>query len=167
MKSPRVVIVMGVAGSGKSTVGAALADAVHGKFHDADDFHPVANIAKMAAGQPLDDSDRAPWLARIRREVIDAAPLDTLTVLACSALKKGYRDQLGVSNDGVTLVYLEGDPETLAQRLQQRPGHYMKADMLASQLATLEAPSPSEGMTLSVDPPVDLIVRDIRSALDL
>ncbi|MES2477324.1 MAG: gluconokinase [Verrucomicrobiota bacterium] len=167
MKFPRVIIVMGVAGSGKSTVGAALANACGGKFFDADDFHPAANVAKMAAGQPLDDADRAPWLATLRREVIDAAPPGSVTVLACSALKKSYRDQLGVGSDRVALVYLEGDRETLTQRLHHRAGHYMKADMLASQLVTLEPPSDEEGLTLSIDAPVDEIVRAIRSAFGI
>lgn len=167
MKSPRVIIIMGVAGSGKSTVAAALAATADGKFYDADDFHSAANIAKMAAGHPLDDADRAPWLATMRREVIDPAPSDTLTVLACSALKKTYRDQLGVGTAGVVLVYLEGDRETLSQRLRQRHAHYMKADMLTSQLATLEAPTDDEGLTLSIHPPVDLIVREIRSSFGL
>ena len=167
MKPPRIIIVMGVSGSGKSTVAIALAKATAGKFLDADDFHSAANVAKMASGHPLDDADRAPWLARIRREVIDPAPTGTLTVLACSALKKAYRDQLGVGTTGVALVYLEGDHETLMKRLQHRHGHYMKADMLASQLATLEAPLPDEGLTLSIAPPVDKIVLEIRTALDL
>jgi gluconokinase len=167
MKPLQAIIVMGVAGSGKSTVAAALAKTVDGRFLDADDFHPAANIAKMAAGHPLDDTDRAPWLARMRREVIDAAPPGKLTVLACSALKKAYRDQLGSGSAGVALVYLEGDKETLARRLQQRHDHYMKADMLASQFATLEAPSAAEGLTLSIGQPVAEIVREIRSAFGL
>jgi gluconokinase len=167
MKSPRVIIVMGVAGSGKSTIGAALADAVHGEFHDADDFHPAANIAKMAAGHPLDDADRAPWLATLRREVIDAAPAGTPTVLACSALKRAYRDELGVGTSGVALVYLEGSSETLTRRLSDRHGHFMRPEMLASQLASLEAPSPGEGLTISIVQPVDEIVRKIRSAFVL
>ena len=158
---------MGVSGCGKSTVAIALAKATHGKYFDADDFHSAANIAKMAAGHPLDDADRAPWLARMRREVIDSAPSDTLTVLACSALKKAYRDRLDVGNDGVALVYLEGDQKTLMKRLHNRHGHYMKADMLASQLTALEAPSDDEGLTLSIVPQVDQIVREIRAAFNL
>lgn len=167
MEAPRVVVIMGVAGAGKSTVGTALAAAAGGKFLDADDFHPAANIAKMAAGQALDDDDRAPWLARLHREVISPAPPGTLTVLACSALKKAYRDQLGIGREGVAMVHLEGDRETLAQRLQQRPGHFMQAGMLASQLATLEAPGPGEGLTLSITQPVDRLVRSIRAAFGL
>ena len=151
MEKPRVVIVMGVAGSGKSTVGALLASRNGGTFHDADDFHPPANVAKMASGTPLDDADRAPWLARLRKEVIDATPAGNFSVLACSALKRIYREQLGVGTHGVTLVYLKGTPATLAERLAGRSGHYMKPGMLNSQLATLEEPGPDEGLTVEID----------------
>lgn len=167
MESLRIVVLMGVAGCGKSTVGALLAARHGGPFHDADDFHPAANIAKMAAGTPLDDLDRAPWLERLRKEVIDAAPAGGLSVLACSALKKIYRERLGVGTTGVALVYLKGDPATLAHRLATRPGHYMKAGMLESQLAILEETSPAEGVTVGIDPPVPEIVTAIESALGL
>lgn len=151
MRMPRVVIVMGVAGAGKSTVGALLASRHGGRFHDADDYHPPANIEKMAAGTPLDDADRLPWLLRLRQEVIDATPACGFAVLACSALKQSYRTLLGVGTSGVVLVYLKGDPVTLAERLGKRSGHYMKAGMLESQLATLEEPTASEGVTLGID----------------
>ncbi len=167
MQKPRVVIVMGVSGCGKSTVGASLAATHHGKFHDADDFHSAANIAKMAAGHPLDDADRAPWLATMRHEVVDAAPAGSLTVLACSALKKSYREQLGVGTPGVALVYLHGDAATLTRRLQSRHGHYMKAGMLESQLATLEVPSQDEGISVGIAPPVEEIVRTIAVRVGL
>ena len=167
MKEPRVVIVMGVAGSGKSTVGFLLASRNGGCFHDADDFHQLANIAKMAAGLALNDRDRAPWLERLRQEVIDPAPAGGLSVLACSALKKIYRDQLGVGTSGVALVYLKGDAATLTSRLASRPGHYMKAGMLESQLAILEEPLPAEGVTVGIDSPVEKIVAAIERALDL
>jgi len=162
-----VIIVMGVAGCGKSTIGARLAARGGGSFHDADDFHPPANIAKMAAGQPLDDRDRAPWLARLRREVIDPAPAGGLAVLACSALKKIYREQLGVGTADVALVYLKGDTATLTSRLAARPNHYMKAGMLESQLATLEEPSPAEGITVGIDSSAEEIVSSIGAALDM
>jgi len=167
MEKLRVVVVMGVAGCGKSTVGALLASRHGGIFHDADDFHPPGNIAKMASGTPLDDLDRAPWLERLRKEVIDAAPSGGLSVLACSALKKIYRERLGVGTTGVALVYLKGDAATLANRLAARPGHYMKAGMLESQLAILEEPLAAEGITVGIDPPVAEIVLAIESALDL
>ena len=167
MEQPRVVIVMGVAGSGKSTIGALLASRNDGLFHDADDFHPAENLAKMASGVPLDDADRAPWLARLREEVIDAGSAGKFSVLACSALKKVYRAQLGANTDGVALVYLKGDPTTLAERLAGRSGHYMKAGMLESQLAALEEPSPAEGVIVDIAPPADEIVGTIEAALGL
>ncbi|MEO7099192.1 MAG: gluconokinase [Luteolibacter sp.] len=165
MNKPRVIIVMGVAGSGKSTVGALLASRNGGDFHDADDFHPPANIAKMAVGIPLDDSDRAPWLARLRKEVIDATLADGFSVLACSALKKSYREQLGVGTSGVALVYLKGDAATLGARLASRTGHFMKSGMLESQLATLEEPFADEGITIGIETGVGDTVATIETAL--
>lgn len=167
MNPPRMIIIMGVAGSGKSTVGKMLATRSGGSFHDADDYHPAANISKMATGIPLDDADRAPWLARLRREVIDAAPIGNTTILACSALKRAYREVLGGGTAGVALVYLKGDAATLAKRLENRAGHYMKADMLASQLAALEEPSSEEGLILGIDATAMEIVKAIESALGL
>jgi gluconokinase len=167
MQAPRVVIVMGVAGSGKSTVGELLALRHGGCFHDADHFHPPANIRKMAAGIPLDDADRMPWLMRLRREVVDATPAGGFAVLACSALKKAYRTLLGVGTPGVVLVYLKGDPDTLAERLAKRSGHYMKAGMLESQLAALEEPSPAEGQTFGIEATAGEIVAAIENRLGL
>lgn len=167
MEKPRVVVVMGVSGSGKTTVGVALATKSGGKFFDADDFHSHANIKKMATGHPLNDADRRPWLADLRAKVIDAAPPDALTVLACSALKKSYRKELGIGANGVVLVYLQGSANLLLLRLQHRHGHYMKPEMLASQLATLEAPTPDEGITVSVDQPVEEILAEINRACGL
>jgi len=158
---------MGTAGSGKSTVGALLAARNGGTFHDADDFHPPANIAKMAAGIPLDDDDRLPWLARLREEVVDATPAGNFSVLACSALKRIYREQLGVGIEGVALVYLKGDAATLGARLAGRPGHFMKASMLESQLAILEEPLPDEGFTVEIKAPAEEIVAAIESAAGL
>lgn len=160
-----MVVVMGVAGSGKTTVGELLAARNGGEFYDADDFHPPANIAKMASSIPLDDDDRAPWLARLREEVIDRTEAGALAVLACSALKKAYREQLGVGKRGVALAYLRGNPATLAERLASRSGHYMKAGMLASQLAVLEEPLPDEGITVVIDGSVGEIVTAIESSL--
>ncbi|MEO5913544.1 MAG: gluconokinase [Luteolibacter sp.] len=167
MEKPRVIVVMGVAGSGKSTVGALLASRNGGKFFDADDFHPPANVAKMSAGQALDDADRAPWLDRLRTEVVDATPPDALTVLACSALKRMYRVNLGVGTPGVVLAYLKGDPATLATRLAGRAGHFMKTGMLESQLATLEQPLPDEGVTVEIESTAEDIVASIEAALGL
>ncbi len=167
MTKPRVIIVMGVSGSGKSTVAAALAREFGGTFFDADNFHSAANIAKMAAGIPLDDADRTPWLADLRAKVIDPAPRGGLTVLACSALKRVYRQQLDSGHDDVVLVYLKGSEELLTERLQHRHGHYMKTDMLTSQLDALEPPTPDEGITVAIDPPVPEIVATIAAACGL
>ena len=164
MGKPRVIIVMGVAGCGKSTVGALLASRNGGSFYDADDFHPPANIAKMAAGEPLDDNDRAPWLERLRTEVIDAPLTGEMAVLACSALKKIYREQLSAGTSGVALVYLKGDAATLTSRLAARPNHYMKAGMLESQLAVLEEPSAAEGFTVGIESSVEEIVSSVEEA---
>jgi gluconokinase len=167
MLKPRVVIVMGVAGCGKSTIGALLAARNGGVFFDADDFHPAANIDKMASGIPLDDGDRKPWLARLRSEVIDAAAAGLFTVLACSALKKSYRQQLGVGTPGVNLIYLKGEAALLAGRLAGRAGHYMKAGMLESQLATLEEPSPAEGIHIGIESGPGEIVADMEQVLGM
>ncbi len=158
---------MGVAGSGKTTVGLLLALRNEGKFHDADDFHPPANIAKMAAGTPLDDADRTPWLERLRSEVVDATPADGFTVLACSALRQSYREMLGIGSSGVALAYLHGETEMLASRLASRAGHYMKAGMLESQLSALEAPSADEGVTVGIEASPEEIVTAIETALGL
>ncbi len=167
MSQRRVVIIMGVSGSGKSTVGALLAAGNGGAFYDADDFHPPANIAKMSAGSPLDDADRAPWLARLRQEVIDSTAPGAFTVLACSALRKIYREQLGVGLSGVALVYLRGDAATLAERLGKRSGHYMKRSMLESQISTLEEPSSTEGIIIDIETTAGDIVTAIEKALGL
>lgn len=152
---------MGVAGSGKSAVGAKLAERLGAKFFDADDFHPESNLLKMAGGIPLDDADRAPWLRRLRRDVIDATPEGQCRVLACSALKKRYRDILGVGSLGIRLIYLQGDAVLLAKRLAHRAGHFMKAGMLESQLAALEEPHSDEGITLKIDQGVEQILSEI------
>ncbi|MEX1114129.1 MAG: gluconokinase [Akkermansiaceae bacterium] len=167
MRKSRVVIVMGVAGCGKSTIGALLAARNGGVFFDADDFHPAASIDKMASGIPLDDGDRQPWLARLRSEVIDAAATGSFTVLACSALKKSYRQQLGVGTPGVNLIYLKGEAALLAGRLAGRAGHYMKAGMLESQLATLEEPSPAEGIHIGIESGPGEIVADMEQVLGM
>jgi len=141
---PVVVVVMGVSGSGKTTVAALLASTLHWEFVEGDDLHPAANVAKMHAGTPLTDADRAPWLARI------AAAIDRLRaagqggVVACSALRRAYRDVLMRDRPGMALVYLRGDRDILAARMQSRPGHFMPVSLLDSQLATLEEPGADE-----------------------
>jgi gluconokinase len=160
-----VVIVMGVAGSGKTTVGVALADALGWRFIDADDHHLPASIAKMAAGQPLDDADRLPWLDHLRGIIVEALDRGESLVLACSALKVAYRLRLsgGKPDPQVRFVYLHGDRDLFAARLAARPGHFMKVGMLDSQLAALERPSDALSLDASL-PPATLVDR-IRAAL--
>src|SRR5271169_3567058 len=158
-----VIILMGVTGSGKTTVGLALAESLHWQFVDADDFHPPANIAKMRAGIPLDDADRAPWLASLHDAIVGWLQTGTNVVLACSALKRAYREKLLVGPE-VTFVYLRGNPKLISQRLAQRHGHYMDPNLLDSQFATLE--EPQGAITVDVDAEVPEIVRRIREALE-
>lgn len=160
-----VILVMGVAGSGKTTIGRALATALGWSFYDADDFHPAANIAKMSAGQPLTDADRAPWLAALRTHLDACLARSQPAVVACSALKASYRAALISDPQNIRLVHLAGDPALLAARMHSRPGHYMKPEMLASQLAALEAPT--DALTVDIALPPDRIVARIRTALSL
>ncbi|OJT25191.1 gluconate kinase [Archangium sp. Cb G35] len=135
-----VIIVMGVSGSGKTTVGLRLAAALGCRFRDADDFHPPGNIAKMSAGIALTDEDRAPWLTVLRELVENTLEEGGALVLACSALKRAYRERLTVDAARQRWVYLRVPPELLAERLKARRGHYMPAVLLGSQLAALEVP---------------------------
>lgn len=146
----RVYVIMGVSGSGKSTVGRALADALGAPFYDGDDFHPPQNVAKMASGTPLDDTDRAPWLARLRDLLAAHLAKGETAVMACSALKRAYREMLRGGSDRVVFVYLQGDFDTLWQRMALRPDHFMKPEMLRSQFATLEEPTSQEALCLPV-----------------
>jgi gluconokinase len=159
-----VILLMGVTGSGKTTVGIALAEALHWRFVDADDFHPPANVAKMHAGIPLDDADRAPWLAALREAIDDWLKQGTDVVLACSALKQSYRDQLLFSPDE-RLVYLRGNRELISKRLTQRREHYMDPRLLPSQFAALE--EPTNAIVVDVDGTVPDIATRIRGALGI
>jgi|SRR5580700_6050911 gluconokinase len=159
-----VIILMGVTGSGKTTVGLALAESLGWQFVDADDYHPPANVAKMRAGIPLDDADRAPWLASLQDAIVGWLQSGTNVVLACSALKQAYREELLV-NPQMKLVYLRGNPELISQRLSQRHGHYMDPKLLASQFATLE--EPGGAVAVDIDTDVPEIVAAIRKALVL
>ena len=155
-----VLVVMGVSGSGKTTVGRALAAALSWPFADADEFHPPANIAKMSAGQPLNDADRAPWLAAIRAKIEDWLARNQSAVITCSALKASYRDQLAHGQSQVKFVYLHGDRALLLRRLEQRENHFMKASLLDSQLAALEPPK--EALTVDIRNPPAKLVEEIR-----
>lgn len=164
-RGPVAVVVMGVAGSGKSTVGAALADRLGWDFVDADDHHPAANIDKMRRGEPLDDRDRSPWLDALRAVIDDHARRGVALVLACSALRQSYRDRLGVDGDRVRLVHLDVERPELERRLRERAGHFMAVDMLDSQLATLEVPDPAGAMVVDGGRDADSAVTSIVSAL--
>jgi len=138
-----VVILWGVSGAGKTTIGELLARELGWKFIEADDFHSGANIDKMRRGEPLTDEDRQPWLERLRAAIKESLDNNENAVLACSALKKKYRDRLRVS-DQVKFVFLRGSPEQIAERLHDRRGHFFNPDLLASQFADLEEPRPAE-----------------------
>lgn len=153
---------MGVAGSGKTAVGEALARAVSVRFVDADTLHPAANVTKMSAGTPLTDDDRWPWLERLRGELAG----DDAIVLACSALKRRYRDVLREAG-GVRFLYLDVDPATATERAQRREGHFMGPGMVTSQFDALERPGDDEPdvVTLDASAPVDTIVATATTAL--
>jgi gluconokinase len=164
--APFVLIVMGVSGSGKSTIAARLAERLGWRFEDGDSFHPPANVAKMSAGHPLTDQDRLPWLQAIADEIDHIANADSHAVIACSALKRSYRDILVHGRDDVRLVYLRGDRALIAQRMAARKDHFMPPGLLDSQFATLEAPGDDEdSVTVPIDLPVDGVVDNIISRL--
>jgi gluconokinase len=148
--SAPIYILMGVSGCGKSTVGKLLAEKACCKFYDGDDFHRSSNIAKMKSGTPLTDEDRRPWLDSLRELIDGLVARGEGGVIACSALKKSYRDILGKGLPVVRFVYLKGDYELFKERLTDRKGHFMKTGLLQSQFDTLEEPHPSEG-ALTVD----------------
>jgi gluconokinase len=157
MKSP--IVVMGVSGSGKSTVGAALAQRLHVRFADADDFHPEANVAKMSAGHALNDEDRYPWLDAIGDWLAEHCGAGG--VMSCSALKRKYRDQLGKHCPQVFFLHLSGSPQVIGRRQASRPGHFMPASLLASQFDTLEPLEADEhGVVVDVDQDIDAVVEN-------
>jgi gluconokinase len=146
-----ILIVAGVSGCGKSTVGALLAGRLHWRFADADTFHPEANIAKMRAGIPLDDADRGPWLGALADWMDDVIASGESAVLACSALKRAYRDVLLDGRPAATMVFLEVPRNELDRRLLTRPGHFFPEKLLASQLSTFEPPAPDERVETVVE----------------
>lgn len=157
-----IILLMGVTGAGKTTVGQALANELHWTFADADDFHPPANVAKMRAGIPLDDADREPWLQAIHNAILSWIKRGESVVLACSALKDSYRKLLLVSVD-VRLVYLRGSFGLIADRLASRHDHYMNPNLLQSQFETLQ--EARGAIVIDVEEPVVQIVSRIRIAL--
>jgi gluconokinase len=166
MASPPAVVVMGVSGSGKTTVGEALAGRLGVRFRDADEFHPKANVEKMSAGVPLTDADRWPWLDAIGTAIREA-PREAAIVISCSALKRVYRERiLKAAGRPVTFVHLTGSRALLAKRMQRRRGHFMPASLLDSQLTTLEPLQADEpGFSVPIDPPVEGIVEEIADRL--
>lgn len=166
-RTARLIIVMGVSGCGKSTIGQALADRLGVRFLDGDLLHPPANIEKMSGGTPLTDEDRWPWMAIIANRMRETADEDGRVVGACSALKRSYRDFLQQqAGEPVLFVHLEGSRELIGARQANRPGHFMPASLLDSQFAALEPPAPDEPVvTVSVADPVDKIVDQVCVAL--
>lgn len=165
----RAIIVMGVSGSGKSTVSEALAHHLGFAHEDGDAYHPDANVRKMQSGTPLTDQDRAPWLRTLADMIDRYADAGTPMVLACSALKRAYRDMLVHGRDDVRVVYLKGSPALMASRIGHRSGHFMPESLLASQFATLEEPSEDEHaiITVSADLSVEAIVNQVTDQLGL
>jgi carbohydrate kinase (thermoresistant glucokinase family) len=160
--SLHALIVMGVAGSGKTTIAQALAARIGWAFKDGDLFHPPSNVEKMRSGHPLTDDDRWPWLRAIAAEIDRTREARSHIIIACSALKRVYRDILIGSRRGVALIYLKGSRDLIRQRLQARRGHFMPLELLDSQFATLEEPVADErAIVVDVTAPVDAIVDDI------
>jgi gluconokinase len=153
---------MGVSGSGKSTIAGHLASRIGWIFEDGDQFHPASNISKMHAGQPLTDDDRWPWLRAIAAEIDRVCQASGHVVIACSALKRAYRDILVHGRRDVRIVYLDGTQQLIAERLAKRTGHFMPPDLLPSQFRTLEPPGSDENpVTVSIDASIEAVVDDI------
>lgn len=158
----RRLVIMGVSGCGKSSVGAGLAARLGLNYRDGDDLHPPENVAKMRAGMPLTDDDRWPWLDRVGQVLLAEAPV----IVGCSALKRAYRDRIRTAAGGpVTFVHLAGSQEVIAARMALRQGHYMPLSLLDSQFAALEPPAAEEAITVSIDQPLEAIVADILRQL--
>ncbi|MEU9838823.1 gluconokinase, GntK/IdnK-type [Actinomadura sp. NPDC048032] len=165
---PTVILVAGVSGSGKTTIGTLLAERLGWEYAEADAFHSQANVAKMRAGRPLTDEDRLPWLRAIAAWIADRVATGRPGVVTCSALKRGYRDMLLDGHEDVRLVLLDGDRDTIAARMRSRKGHFFKADLLDSQFADLEPPAPDENIvTAPITGTPEETVTHILKALDL
>jgi gluconokinase len=163
--SGRVVVVMGVSGSGKTTVGRALAARLGWTFREGDELHAPADVAKMARGVPLTDADRAPWLRAIRRVLDDDVARGLDVVLACSALRRAHRDVLRGARGDVRFAYLRGTYDQIDRRVRARRGHFMPESLLRSQFGTLEAPRADEALAVDVEQPVAAIVDAIVRGL--
>ncbi len=163
LREPVVILLMGVSGSGKTTVGLQLAAELSWSFRDADDFHPPENVAKMSSGMPLTDDDRAPWLAAIRAHITAALERGESAIVTCSALKEAYRAAAIPDRKRVKVIHLTGDYNVILERMNKREGHFMKPEMLQSQLATLQRPATALEIDVAKTP--DAIVSEIRRAL--
>lgn len=164
-KRPTVLIFMGVAGSGKTTVAKLFAEKTGAVFYEGDDFHPPGNVAKMSAGVPLTDADRAIWLTALRKIIFQSLATNTFTALTCSALKAKYRDVLSTGDTRVQFVHLTGSPALIEDRLKNRHGHFMPPALLASQLTILEPPT--NALVFSCEKSPAQIVADLIQALDI
>jgi gluconokinase len=162
-----MIIIFGVSGSGKTTIGKLLAREIRWRFIEADDFHPAANIEKMRSGHPLTEKDRWPWLEQLRQQIERSLSAGENAVLACSALKRGYRDRLHVS-DEIKFVFLRGNYALVKKQLCSRHGHFMNAALLQSQFDDLEVPQSDENvLTIELGPTPEEIVQRIRAKLHL
>ena len=162
-----VLIIFGISGAGKTTIGKLLARKLGWTFYEGDDFHPATNIEKMRSGIPLTDKDRGPWLTRLRELIEKTLASGENAVLACSALKKKYRDRLR-AGDQIRFVFLHGDREQISKQLRQRRGHFMDPDLLESQFADLEEPKPEEQATIiELGRSPAALVHEIREKLGL
>lgn len=160
------LVVMGVTGTGKSTVARALQERLGWPFAEGDDLHPAANVAKMAAGVPLEDADRWPWLATIAAWTSEQAAEGHSTIVTCSALRRAYRDRLREAAPGTVFIHLAGSPELLAERMRARKGHFMPASLLQSQLDTLEPLEEDEaGLVVDVAGSTEAVVERVVEAL--
>jgi len=160
-----VIILMGVSGAGKTTVGRQLAEELGWDFADADDFHPEANVEKMKQGKPLTDRDRWPWLRSLRDFIHERLSTDEPAVVTCSALKAAYRDVLLEGNDGAHLVYLRGSYDLIRRRMETRTDHFFDAALLESQFEALEEPDADDALIVDIDAPPEAIVRTICETL--
>ena len=164
---PAAIIVMGVSGSGKSTIGALLAESLAWPFTDADGFHPPANVAKMASGRALTDDDRWPWLDAIAAHIGAARKAGQPVVIACSALRRAYRDRLRAGHNDLVFLHLAGSADVIATRQAARQGHFMPPSLMASQFATLEDPSEeADAITLSVTASPEAVVAAALKAIE-
>lgn len=164
----RSIIVMGVSGSGKTTVGEAVARRIHAKFIDGDDLHPRANIQKMGSGHPLNDEDRMPWLERLSDAAYSLHHKNETGIIVCSALKQRYRDRLRDGNPEMVFLYLKGSFEVIMERLKARSGHFMPTDLLKSQFEALEEPGAEEldVICVDIDTDIDEVVQRCVLALE-